>query len=102
MATDVKVIYHYEDGSWWADSPDVERWSAAADELEDLITLVSEGVPFALETEDLQIEHLPAPDLMEIFSGRTAGGRVRVQFREAFFEVVNPIDVPNPTVLAAA
>ncbi len=34
MATDVKVIYHYEDGTWWADSPDVERWSAAADELE--------------------------------------------------------------------
>lgn len=27
----VRVIYHHEADGWWAESPDVEGWSAAGD-----------------------------------------------------------------------
>ncbi len=27
----VRVIYHHEAAGWWAESPDVEGWSAAGD-----------------------------------------------------------------------
>lgn len=105
MATEVKVIYHYEDGAWWANSPDIDRWSAAADELEQLVGLVDEGVRFALERDDVNIEHLPAPELMDIFAGRTAAAQLRIVSREAFFEMVRPevfaADVVNPNVLVA-
>lgn len=102
MATDVTVIYHYE-GSWWADSPNVERWSAAADELDDLVALVNEGVPFALNVDaaDVRLTHLPAPDLIGIFRGETAGGRLRVHVQEAFAGLLNSSDALNPTLAVA-
>jgi hypothetical protein len=80
----VNVIYHYDAGSWWADSPDIDRWSAAADEISELVELVVDGVPFALEKDDVEISHFPAPDLMGVFSGGTAGAKVRVQIENAF------------------
>lgn len=43
----VRVTYHREDGSWWAESPDLEGFSAAADSLGELRLLVSEGAEFA-------------------------------------------------------
>lgn len=76
--TNITVIYHFDDEHWWADSPDVERWSAAAPSVEDLVRLVDEGVRFALETDDVEITHVPALDLTDVFTGRTAGGRLRV------------------------
>lgn len=42
------VIYHYEDGSWWAESPDVDRWYAAGDSYAEVAKLAKEGIPFAL------------------------------------------------------
>ncbi len=80
----VRVIYHFEDGNWWADSPDVERWSAAAPDVAELVELVVEGVPFALESEDVEIVHLPARDLLDVFEGRTAGAQLRILIGEAF------------------
>ncbi len=44
----VRVIYHHEADGWWAESPDVEGWSAAGDTYEELVKLVEEGVSFAL------------------------------------------------------
>jgi hypothetical protein len=44
----VRVIYHREVDGWWAESPDVERWSAAADSLPELGVLVSEGLALAI------------------------------------------------------
>ncbi len=53
----IRVIYHHEDDGWWAESPDVERWTAAADSYADLVKLVEEGVRFALERDDVEVEH---------------------------------------------
>jgi len=47
------VIYDYEEGGWWAESPDVERWTAIAD----VRKLAEEGVRFALERDDVEVEH---------------------------------------------
>jgi predicted RNase H-like HicB family nuclease len=56
----IRVIYHHEEGAWWAESPDVKGWLAAADTYEEIAKLVEEGIPFALERE-VEIEHiLPA------------------------------------------
>jgi hypothetical protein len=79
-----RVIYHFDDGNWWADSPDVDRWSAAAPDVAALVQLVVEGVPFALEEDDVEITHHPAPDLIDVFAGGTAGGRLRLKISDAF------------------
>jgi predicted RNase H-like HicB family nuclease len=53
----VRIIYHHEDGGWWAESPDVERWYAAGDTYAEVVKLAEEGVPFALERDDVALEH---------------------------------------------
>jgi predicted RNase H-like HicB family nuclease len=56
----IRVIYHHEDGSWWAESPEVKGWTAVADSYAEIVKLVEEGIPFALERE-VELEHvLPA------------------------------------------
>ena len=52
----IRVIYHHEDGSWWAESPDVERWYAAADTYAEVVKLAEEGIPFSLGHE-AELEH---------------------------------------------
>lgn len=52
----IRVDYHYEEGSWWAESPDIKGWLAVADTYEELVELVEEGIPFALECEALERE----------------------------------------------
>lgn len=52
----VRVIYHREEDGWWAESPDVEGWSAADDTYGALVRLVEEGLPLALG-HDAQLEH---------------------------------------------
>lgn len=52
----VRVIYHHEDEGWWAESPDLKGWTAFADSYDELVELVEEGVPFALECE-AELEH---------------------------------------------
>jgi predicted RNase H-like HicB family nuclease len=47
-AKTVRVIFHHEDGSWWAESPDVDRWYAAGDSYAEVAKLAKEGIPFAL------------------------------------------------------
>lgn len=42
----ISVHYHEDDGAWWADSPDIDGWTAAADTLTELRTIVAEGVEF--------------------------------------------------------
>jgi predicted RNase H-like HicB family nuclease len=53
----VRVIYHHEPDGWWAESPDVEGWSAAGETYDDVKRLAEEGVRFALERDDVQVEH---------------------------------------------
>lgn len=45
----VTVYYRQEDGVWWADSPDIQGWTAAADSYEELRAVIADGVEFALE-----------------------------------------------------
>jgi predicted RNase H-like HicB family nuclease len=51
----VRVNYHHEDGSWWAESPDVAGYSAVAESLTQLRELVAEGLPFLIDDESAVI-----------------------------------------------
>jgi predicted RNase H-like HicB family nuclease len=52
----VRVIYHHEAEGWWAESPDVAGWLAVGDSYAEVVKLVEEGIPFALERK-VPIEH---------------------------------------------
>jgi predicted RNase H-like HicB family nuclease len=53
----IRLIHHHEPHGWWAESPDIEGWSAAADTYEELHDLAEEGVRFALGRDDVHCEH---------------------------------------------
>jgi predicted RNase H-like HicB family nuclease len=53
----VRVIYHHETGCWWAESPDVEGWSAAGDTYPEVAKLAEEGIRFALGRDDVALEN---------------------------------------------
>ncbi len=52
----VRVIYHHETDGWWAESPDVEGWSAAGATFPEVRQLAIAGIPFALD-RDFELEH---------------------------------------------
>jgi predicted RNase H-like HicB family nuclease len=54
----IRVIHHHEPDGWWAESPDVVGWSAAGESYEEVHQLAEEGVRFALEREDVEVEHV--------------------------------------------
>src|ERR1700761_8620374 len=57
----VRVICHYETDGWWAESPDVEGWSAAGDSYAKVAKLAEEGIRSALEQDDVVLENfIPA------------------------------------------
>ena len=59
----VRVIHHHENDSWWAESPDLPGWFAAADTYAEAHQLAEEGVRFDLERDDVTVEHfVPAGD----------------------------------------
>ncbi len=47
----VRIVYHREPGGWWAESPDIERWSAAADTYAEVVALAEEGIAFVLDED---------------------------------------------------
>jgi predicted RNase H-like HicB family nuclease len=58
----IRVIHHNDDGKWWSESPDVPGWYAAGASLDEVRELAEEGIPWALEREDVRLEHfVPAP-----------------------------------------
>ena len=59
----VRVIYHHEAEGWWAESPDVEGWFAAANTYADVVKLAEEGIPFALE-RPAELEHYVPADAL--------------------------------------
>lgn len=56
----VRVIYHHEANGWWAESPDVEGWSAAGETYPEVVKLAEEGIPFALERNTNLEHYVPA------------------------------------------
>lgn len=57
----VRVIYHREADGWWAESPDVEGWSAAGDSYAEVVKLAEEGLPLVLE-RPVELEHFAPAD----------------------------------------
>lgn len=52
----IRVAYHHEPPhGWWAESPDVEGWTASADDPTTLASAVVDGLRFALETDDIEV-----------------------------------------------
>lgn len=49
MDESVRVLHHHEADGWWAESPDVESWSAAGESYAEVVKLVEQGIPFVLE-----------------------------------------------------
>jgi predicted RNase H-like HicB family nuclease len=56
-AMTVRVLYRRDSDTWVASSPDVPRWTAVADTYVEAHRLAEEGVRFALERDDLTVEH---------------------------------------------
>ncbi len=55
----IRVIYHHDPPyCWWAESPEIPRWTAVADTLAEIRQLAEDGVRFALERDDVIVEHL--------------------------------------------
>lgn len=53
--SEIRVTYHHEDGTWWAESVDVPGFTAAADALPELRQLVREGLAFHLDLESVEL-----------------------------------------------
>ena len=47
-ALTVRVLYHEEPQGWWAESPDIDGWSVAAEAYEEVRRLAEDGISFAL------------------------------------------------------
>lgn len=47
-----RIVLHYEDGSWWAESPDLEGFTVVAQTLRELQSAVREAVAFHLKSND--------------------------------------------------
>jgi predicted RNase H-like HicB family nuclease len=52
-----RVIYHREPEGWWAESPDVQGWTAVGGSYAEVLELAKEGIPFALERDEVDLEH---------------------------------------------
>lgn len=101
MSIRVRMVYHFEDGSWWADSDDAPGYYAGAETLEQLRKSVREGLEFHLEDsvdgleevveivstthprDDIEIEqrvYYPAADVLSLGSTQlttTVSGLIR-------------------------
>jgi hypothetical protein len=53
----IRVLYRQDQDTWVATSPDVPHWTAVADSYPEAHRLAEDGVRFALERDDLTIEH---------------------------------------------
>ncbi|MBX6391227.1 MAG: DUF1902 domain-containing protein [Frankia sp.] len=57
---EIAVVYHEEDGLWWAESGDVPGWAAGGDSLTQVRERVRDGLRFFLGRDDIAIdERLP-------------------------------------------
>jgi hypothetical protein len=93
----VQGVYHQEPDVWWADSPDVSGYGAAAATLDELRELVREGVPFFLEVGQVKLdERFPTTVVsaqFEASAGWYTRGRTAASVRAR-----STMTVPNPPV----
>jgi hypothetical protein len=57
MARKVTIVYHQDPECWWAESPDIERYKAAREKLEDLRHMIYAELPKFLG-EELEIHEV--------------------------------------------
>jgi predicted RNase H-like HicB family nuclease len=62
MPEAVRVLHHHEGSGWWAESPDVEGWSAAGETYAKVVTLAEEGISFALKQQTELENYVPADE----------------------------------------
>jgi predicted RNase H-like HicB family nuclease len=53
----IRVIHRQDEDTWTSESPDIPRWLAVAETFEEARQLAEEGVRFALERDDVVVEH---------------------------------------------
>jgi predicted RNase H-like HicB family nuclease len=56
-AMTVRILYRQDEGTWVATSPEAPQWTAVADTYSEVHRLAEEGVRFALECDEMTIEH---------------------------------------------
>jgi hypothetical protein len=72
----VIVRYHYEDGSWWADSQDLPSLFAGGDSLEEARELVRQVVDDELGADTTIVAWMPVPEpLAQVVSVGGAGSK---------------------------
>lgn len=76
MSTEVTVVYHFEDGSWWADSDDAPGYYAGADTLEQLRQRVREGLEFHFE-DSVDVSE----EIIEIVTTTRPGDDIEIEQR---------------------
>jgi hypothetical protein len=101
-----RVIYHYEDGSWWAESPEVPGWSATGATFAEVRGLAADGIPWSTERPDWQLRHIVPAEFLSFFKGGTAGAVARVSMRPTATLVVSTVGplagIPNEHEVLAA
>jgi len=71
MDEPVRILHHREGNCWWAESPDVDGWTAAADSYTEVVKLAEEGVPFALKHRATLEHYVPASEQVPSTRDRT-------------------------------
>ena len=67
--------------AWWAESPEVEGWTAGAESLKELLDLAREGIAFALDNDEIDIDpQLVVPETQPV----ARRPRVTIDDREEF------------------
>lgn len=55
----VRIVYHQEGDSWWAESPDLDGFTAGGSSLREVRQMAREGVEFYLDASAEIREELP-------------------------------------------
>lgn len=75
---EIRVTYHQEPEGWWAETADLPGYSAWGADLDEVMELAKEGVPFFAEDAGLTDIHLvhvaPMTDVLQTAACTTAAG----------------------------
>lgn len=58
----IHVVYHHEEGSWWAESDDMPGWTAIGGSLREIRRLVREGIGIFFEGVEIDLRESYADD----------------------------------------
>jgi len=76
--TTIRMMYHYEDGYWTSESPDLAaltdvRWCSGGETYDEARELAADGIPWMLERDDLVLQHfVPESSIAQLAAERAA------------------------------